>query len=309
MNILITGATGFIGSHVLQKLKQTDHEVTVLSSRSEDGFRVIDAQDYHFSPEYLFQNGCEEIDTILHIGAFTPKKASEASDSVRCTSNIMGTEALLLSKLPSLERFVFLSTLDVYGSPECVITESTSCAPLTLYGFSKYYCEKMIQSHFSNTSVIHPILRIGHVYGEGEEVYQKVMPAMIRQALSGEDLNIYGSGEAHRTFIYVQDVADAILASLKLTDSPVINVVGSESFSVNQLAKLIHTICGSHSQIRHVLSEVPEHDLLFDNTRLRQLLLPALTPFTEGLTKEITYMKNKTDMQKTSANAERLTSC
>ena len=291
MNILLTGATGFIGSHVLRKLNQSDYHVTILSSRSVEGFRVIDAQNYHFSPRYLLQNGCEEVDTVLHIGAFTPKNGSEANDAVRCTSNITGTEALLLSELPNLKRFVFLSTLDVYGSPEGIITESTPCTPLTLYGFSKYYCEKMIQSFFSNTSVVHPILRIGHVYGEGEEVYQKVMPTMIRQALSGETLTIYGTGQARRTFIYVEDVADAILASIKLKDSPVINVVGSEPISVNQLAEEIRRICGNDSQLRHISSEIPEHDLLFDSTRLRQLLLPTLTPFPKGLANEIKYMK------------------
>ncbi len=292
MNILLTGATGFIGSHVLRKLMRSDHKVTILSSRSVDGFCVIDAQNYHFSPRYLLQNDCEKIDTILHIGAFTPKKGAEADDAVRCTSNITGTEALLLSELPNLKRFVFLSTLDVYGSPGGIITESTPCTPLTLYGFSKYYCEKMIQSFFSNTPVVHPILRIGHVYGEGEEVYQKVMPTLIRQAISGEALTIYGSGQARRTFIYVEDVADAILASLKLTDSPVINVAGSEPISVNQLAEQIRSICGNNLQIRHISSEIPEHDLLFDNTRLRQLLLPTLTPFPKGLAYEIKYMKD-----------------
>lgn len=291
MKILITGATGFIGNHVLQKLKQTTHEITVLSSQSVDGFQVINAQEYHFAPNYLLENGCQEIDTILHIGAYTPKKKPEANDATRCTSNITNTETLLLSALPSLRRFIFLSTLDVYGMSEGVLTESSPCSPLTLYGQSKYYCEKMIQAYFSNTSVIHPILRIGHVYGEGEEVYQKVMPTMIRQVISGENITIYGSGQARRTFIYVKDVADAILASLELADSSVINVVGSESISINQLAEQIRTSCSSNSVIQHLPSVIPEYDLLFDNTLLREKLLPNLTPFSEGLASEITYMK------------------
>lgn len=291
MKILITGATGFIGSHVLQKLKKTDHEITILSSQSVNGFQVIDAQGFHFTPNYLLQNGCKDIDTVLHIGAFTPKKSSEANDAIRCTSNILSTETLLLSALPSLRRFIFLSTLDVYGASEGILTESSPCMPLTLYGQSKYYCEKMIQSFFSNSSVIHPILRIGHVYGEGEEVYQKVMPTMIQQAISGKDITIYGSGQARRTFIYVEDVADAILSSLKLTDSSVINVVGSESISINQLAEQICSACDSTSKILHIASEIPEHDLLFDNNLLREKLLPTLTPFSEGLANEINYLK------------------
>lgn len=292
MKILITGASGFVGSHVLKKLLGQD--VCALTSSESfdiDVIKTIDSKGYSFDEEYLLNNGCEDTEVIFHIGAFTPKSSSDANCLASNISNITSTQALLQSKLPNLKRFVYISSLDVYGNIDAVIDENTPVCPATLYGWSKLFCEKMIKTHFNNKDVNFQILRLGHVYGEGEEKYKKVMPVMIKNALEGQDITIIGDGQALRTFIYIDDVADAIINSLKLKNSEIINIVGNEAVSIKTLAEMINSISGSGVLIKHTDSDLPNRNLCFNNQKLMSTLLNQLTSLENGLKREIDYMK------------------
>ena len=90
----------------------------------------------------------------------------------KCNSNITSTAKLLKSNLPMIKNFIFFSTIDVYGYDN-PITEETKPFPTSLYGHSKLYCEQMVSAWAAQKKVCHQILRIGHVYGEGEEKYTK----------------------------------------------------------------------------------------------------------------------------------------
>lgn len=296
MRILITGASGFVGSHVLEELKKRypSESLIALSSKEIEGIRTISSRNYDFGDEYLLNNGCGDIDTIVHVGAWTPKNAKEADDFLEATSNIENTQRLITLKLPKLKRIVYCSTLDVYGNVTGVITEETSIYPQSLYGWSKLYCEKMIESFAKKRNLIFQNLRLGHVYGEGEEKYRKVMPIMIENAVHGKDIIIYGDGEAIRTFVYIDDVARAIANAITLNMSNIINVVGSEPVTINQLADVIATYSGEEVKIYHKTTNVANRDYLFDNHCLREYLLEELTPFDTGLRREIDYMKKRT---------------
>lgn len=297
MRILITGASGFIGKKVLDKLKNKHGASNIwILSGSRNGIEaednIIASLDYRFDDSYFYKY---DFDVVIHIGAFTPKSSGDANNITASTSNIRNTETLInaLGKCQTLKKIIFISTLDVYQEMDEVLTELTPTIPQTLYGWSKLYCERIITTFCTMKGIQYDILRLGHVYGEGEEKYRKVMPVMVKSAIKNEDIQIYGDGEALRTFIYIDDVADAIVNTVELADSDVINIVGNKAVTINKLASLIVNLAESESDIIHIPTENPNRNLVFDNKKLMSTLLSALTPLDEGLRNEIDYMKRK----------------
>lgn len=293
MNILMTGSSGFIGSHVLGKLR--GHNVILLTSTEIKGYKCIKANGYNFNTAYLLENGCEDVNVVIHLGAFTPKTVSEADRIGLSTSNITNTLRLIdaLKNFENLKKFIFISTIDVYSETDEILTELTSTIPVTMYGWSKLYCEQMVKKFAEQKGIQYEILRLGHVYGEGEEKYRKVMPVMIKNAIIGDDITIFGDGEALRTFIYIDDVAEAIVNSIDYGKSDTINIVGSKPVSLNDLAALIANLSGKDICIKHISTTISNRNLCFDNKKLINTLLTNLIPLEIGLKKEMDYMKKK----------------
>lgn len=292
MKILMTGASGFIGKKVLECLDRTQ-DVTALSSQNIEGINCIQSLNYNFDDEYLSNNGCEQIEVLLHIGAFIPKSSQDADNPILTTENILNTQKLLSANLPNLKKIIYISSLDVYQHCEGILSENTPTIPSTMYGWSKLYCEQLIMKHCQTKGIDCVILRLGHVYGEGEEKYRKVMPIMVKNAISGENINIYGDGEAIRSFIYIDDVVQAIVNSLKLEGFNVINIVGDETTTINELVGLIKSFSDHDISIFYTESNQPNVNYVFDSSKLRRYLLPELTPLKVGLKNEYEYMKRK----------------
>lgn len=293
--VLVTGTSGFIGSVLLDQLiaKFGSTNVLALTSKPIDKCNYLLHNDYRFDPDFFIKSGYENIDTIIHAGAFTPKNENQANEYYKCTSNITNTEALLKANIPNLKRFIFLSTLDVYGVSD-VLTEESPVIPISLYGQSKVYCEKMIVSWARQYKILPQILRIGHVYGPGEEHYQKAIPVMMKKILNGEAIQIFGSGMDIRSFIYIDDVIQAIIKSidLDLFDGP-INVVGGNQISIKKLAEILIKNAESNTDVEFVETiNANQRDFIFDNSKMKKYLLNEETDLVLGLKKEYNYMKN-----------------
>nr|WP_294786837.1 NAD(P)-dependent oxidoreductase [uncultured Flavobacterium sp.] len=294
--VLLTGTSGFIGSALLDKIISIygASNVIALTSKPIDKCNYLLHNNYNFDPDFFIESGFEDIEIIIHAGAFTPKKGSQANDCFECTSNIKNTENLLKANLPNLKKFIFLSTLDVYSVFDGVLKEDSPVIPDSLYGQSKVYCEKMIASWANQRNILHQILRIGHVYGPGEEQYQKVIPVMIKKILQNESLQILGTGDVIRSFIYIEDVISAIVKSidLELFDGP-INIVGGKQISIIDLAKLLIKNAKSSTIIEFIeASSIAQRDFIFDNSKMKNKLLKEEIDLSVGLMLEYNYMKN-----------------
>jgi nucleoside-diphosphate-sugar epimerase len=293
--ILITGTSGFIGSVLLDQLiaKFGANNVLALTSTPIDKCNYLLHNDYVFESDFFIKSGYINIDTIIHAGAFTPKNGNQANESHKCTSNIINTETLIKANNPNLKRFIFLSTLDVYGICD-VLTEDSPVNPISLYGQSKVYCEKMIVSWAYQNNILPQILRIGHVYGPGEEKYQKAIPVMINKILNNESIQIFGSGEDIRSFIYIEDVIYAIIKSIELKsfDGP-INIVSANQISIKNLAQVLIKNAESKTNIEFIETQnVNQRDFIFDNSKMKKYLLNKEVDLILGLKKEYDYMKN-----------------
>lgn len=292
--ILLTGASGFLGTYLLSSLIEIygQENIVALTSKPITKCKYILHNNYNFDEGYIMKCGFENIETIVHAGAFIPKSSSEGNDIIKSNSNITSTAKLLTSNLPKIKNIVFLSTIDVYGYDN-PISEETNLSPATLYGHSKLYCEYMISAWAAQKNVCHQILRIGHVYGEGEEKYKKIIPITMQRLLSKIPLQIYGEGKEIRSFIYISDVINAIINSLALKKFVgIINLVGEEKISIHNLLEKLILISGMSPEINKIQNENVSRDLSFNNSKMKEILGTPKVELMEGLNNEWNYMKN-----------------
>lgn len=294
MKMIITGASGFIGSRLLKTGRaRYGQDVTSFSSQSFKGSQIVysDADDFGLNPEEL--SLVESAEVLIHAGAFTPKSVVDSNQVAGCNGNITFTEKLLALPWVNLKKIVYLSTLDVYTNVDGPISEATHTAPDTLYGLSKLYCERMVSLYTAKRGIGNQVLRIGHVYGPGEEKYAKVLPRAIKSIVSGKDVELWGEGNELRSFIYIEDVVTAILNAVELNEQPgVINVVSGNSTSIRDLLEKLINIGGRDTAIvRREFSGVTR-DLVFDNAKIKKYLLPEEIDFTMGLEAEFKHMKS-----------------
>jgi len=291
--ILLTGATGFVGGHLLDALVDTfgSENIVALTSKPITKCRFLLHNGYSYVDDFFIKTDFADIDTIIHAGAFIPKSGAESNDILNCNSNILSTTRLITSTLHKIQKFIFLSTIDVYGCAN-TITEDTVTEPISLYGYSKLYCEKLITIWATQKSLNHQILRIGHVYGPGEEKYKKIIPLTMQRLLSGEPIQVYGEGNEIRSFIFISDVVKAILESLKLERYVgAINIVGQEQIRVRALIDKLISISKIGPKIEKVQSSAKPRDFIFDNSKMRQILFKPETSLADGLQEEWNYTK------------------
>ena len=293
--ILLTGASGFIGKHLLATLTQEygKDSILALTSTPVEEAHFLLHNNYNFEADFFIKSGYGiQINTIIHAGAFTPKNSKQANDIVKCNRNIFTTDILLNADLPNLKKIIYLSTLDVYGPAE-IISESSQVQPGSLYGESKLYVEKMITAWANANNATHQILRVGHVYGPGEQAYQKIIPVTINKILQDEPLQIWGTGKEIRSFIFINDIVNAITNALKLKlNAGIINLVSSQQITIAALVNKLIYLSGKNILPEVVPTALPGKDFVFDNSKMREFLFSNETPLDEGLLQELTYMKS-----------------
>ena len=301
--ILVTGAGGFIGSHLVERLSKFAgvklflHERQARQSTHPDVV-WLQGELGLLTPEYWRSQNISHLDYVFHLGAFTPKTPAEANriDQV-VDDNIMGTRALLRSLPSRLEKLVFSSTLDVYAQPENdeVLTESSLVAPSALYGASKLFCESLISAWAKESVCDYAILRYGHIYGPGEEQYGKLIPVVIRKLLVNQPPVIHGDGSALRDYIYVGDAVEAtIRAALVEGNVGPLNIVCGKSLTLKEIVHLLIRLTGSDKEIELLLDKPNGISLRFDNGLMTKLLGNwSMTSLEEGLTAEVDAFRRK----------------
>ena len=278
--ILITGAGGFIGGHLVNELRihrdflgpdieiflHVRNEASVGSLRS-DGWRVVvgDLNDPELDTQLPGDLGC-----VLHIAGLAGGSATDLEKA-----NVRATKNLLRSmEIRHVPEFVFMSTAAVYKESESPISEEDEISPSTAYGHSKYAAELLIREKVDAKALRSAIiLRANNIYGPGSD--HGMVAAFVKAVRRGEPILLDGDGSQVREPVYVDDVVEAIKASLKKdgTGCAVYNMSGSEAVTIADLAKRIHAIAGK--EIRIMLSgkpPAPPLSLRLDISKVRQEL-------------------------------------
>jgi len=296
MNILITGATGFIGMNLLEVFKNNpkykNDEIVLLTSREVSGYKCVMHNNYSFNKEDFYKKGINKINTIIHLGAFTPKDSKETNKIKYSISNIVNTE-YLCNNIPSIpQRVIYTSTIDVYGNNDRVNTEDEPVVPDSLYGQSKLFVEKILEVWARKNKIVLQVLRIGHIYGEREEAYKKIIPETIKSILENTFPMIYTDGKEKRSFLYVKDCCDLIIKSMELEDyKGPINIVTNKTTTILELVNLIIEV--SKKNIKPIVENknIKTKDYIFNNDKMVKYLGEESTSLREGIEKEYKYFK------------------
>jgi UDP-glucose 4-epimerase len=292
MKVLLTGASGFIGGHILAALieKLGRDSVVALTSKAIPN---INCMLYGSFKDFNLSRICfDDVTHVIHAGAFIPKDAQQANDINSCFESIEYTKNLLLYSFDKIEKFINISTVDVYATKNRKLSEISEIDPVSLYGSSKIYCEKMVKAFSKQKNASYINLRIGHVYGPGEEKYKKVIPIAIQNVLNDIPLELWGEGEDLRSFIFIEDVVESILNSLESSEENIdINIVSGEAVSIRNLLYKIINVSGKDIKVDRKESNHERRDLVFDNSLLLKTLLNKETDLMHGLKIEYQYMK------------------
>ena len=299
--VLVTGATGFIGRRLVAALRKIDDLRLLLVSRRDPQQSVrgqwIPGGLEELTPDTLREIGVDKIDVVFHLGAFIPKSSARANDVEPCyRSNLEGTRRLLESLPASIGGIVFASTVDVYGTAgdDTLISEESPIAPPSIYGASKVFGEQMIRGYAEHANIRSAILRIGHVYGPGEEEFAKLIPTVIQRVLSGSPPLLYGTGEESRDFLFVDDAVEAIVRSARASEKHIgpLNVVSGQSTSIRQIVQMIIDLSGCGGTIDQRDIDSVGRSLRFDAGMMRRVLGEwPLVDMQTGLSLEINHVK------------------
>ncbi len=292
--ILLTGASGFLGKHLLAALlaERGARGVVVMTSKPIVGITTLLRNGDIVKEDAFREAPFNTITEVIHAGAFIPKSAAEGGDWIRCTANILHTQSLLQALPKGVQRFINISTVDVYA-PAKVISENSQIAPPSLYGHSKLYCEHMAEAWAVGSEAAVQNLRLGHIYGPGEEGFKKIIPESFKRILRGEPLQLWGDGAELRAFIYVEDAVNAILKALTLNtyDGP-INIAGGTALSIRELTDKIREAAGAEDT--EIVSNPPvgaSRSLSFDNRKMRRIIGDERMTLEDGLRREWNHMK------------------
>src|SRR5688500_3752826 len=304
---LVTGAAGFIGSHLCEYLLDRGWSVVGMDNFiTGDAANVqhLTGRDFvlvkHDVTNYIHVEG--PLDAILHF-------ASPASpiDYLRVPIQTLkvgslGTHnALGLAKAKNA-RFLIASTSEVYGDPlvhpqkETYWGNVNPIGPRGVYDEAKRFAEAMTVAYHRYHGVDAKIVRIFNTYGPRMRVNDgRAVPAFMSQALRNEDVTIFGDGKQTRSFCYVSDLVDGILRLMESDVHDPVNIGNPHEMTIEEIARTIITISGSRSQI--VYRPLPEDDPKVrrpDITRARTLLgWEPKVPLDEGLLKTLDYFKTK----------------
>ena len=309
MNILVTGAAGFIGSHLCRRLLSEGCSVTgidcftdyyprwmkernvapLLKSRR---FKLIDKDlNALFLPALL-----RDVEAVYHLAAQAGVRASWGrSFSVYLKNNIQASQALLeASKGLPLRKFIYASSSSVYGlTPDLPMTETSLLQPLSPYGVSKLAAEQLCFLYHHNYGTPAVALRFFTVYGPGQRpdmAFHKFFKAI----LEGEPLTLYGDGRQTRDFTFVGDIVEANLSALtKGRDGQVYNIGGGHRETLDQLVPLFEEICGR--PVRTARTDAQKGDVLHTFARIEKarqdLGFKPRTALRDGLTQEWDWIR------------------
>ena len=252
----MTGGSGFIGSHVVDKLVEAGHSVRVLDLK-EPHRKDVEYSKGNILSREVVRESVRDVDFVYHFAAASNIDLVKDNPLETIEFNVMGTAYLLEeARLNNISRFVLASSVFVHDTRG------------HLYTTSKLLSEMLCKDYNTLFSVPYTLLRIGTAYGPRSR-NADVVSIFVQKALKNEDLIIYGNGKQKRNFIYVEDIAFACLAVIdENAKNKVFVIAGNDSFTIEELAYTVRDIVNPAIKIYFKPGEERDDDYLGKIDRL-----------------------------------------
>lgn len=310
MRCLVTGAAGFIGSHLCQRLLDKGYPILGIDSFSDFYPRavkeanlqpLIKNKDFEFIADDLNRLELKKIlasvDHVFHLAAQAGVRASWGeSFSVYTKDNIEATQKLLeASKQSQIQKFIFASSSSVYGTcPELPMAETSPVHPFSPYGVTKLAAEQLCFLYWKNHGVPTLSLRFFTVYGPRQRpdmAFHRFFKAIIED----KPLPIFGDGQQTRDFTYIDDVIQAVISSLeKGKIGETYNIGGGNRRSLVDIPPLLEEICQTKVKISwddHQKGDVPHTYAKIDKAKKDLEFCPTVD-LRHGLREEWLWMQS-----------------
>jgi len=305
--ILITGGTGLIGSHLVEKLVGLEANV-VVAARSANSrlpeFKSLSNKIEFHEVNLTSLNDCldvtKNIDFVFHLAASPSSVSSISKNNVEnfAPNTIMTLNMLEACRIKGIDNFLFTSSAQIYpdkGNSLNAFKEEDGLPanPKTTYGWSKILGEIACKSYFKDYRIKCSIVRIFNAYGEGDFLdpeRARVVASLIRKAVlyPKEKFTIFGDGNQERAFLYVKDCVEGLLLAIeKANNAEPVNLGSEEVVKIKELAEKIAKISGKKIKIEYDLTGPRGiNRYCADVTRMKRILgWKATTSLDEGLNK------------------------
>ncbi|MBW7909199.1 MAG: NAD-dependent epimerase/dehydratase family protein [Kiritimatiellae bacterium] len=261
----VTGAAGFIGSHVTEALVKKGHCVIALDDLS-GGFTENVSAGATFVEGSILDSALidrlfneHKFDYVFHLAAYAAEGLSHFIKRFNYTNNLIGSVNLINAAVNTgtVKCFVFTSSIAVYGRNQVPMTEEATPQPEDPYGIAKFAVELDLKEAHEMFGLPYIIFRPHNVYGERQNIgdpYRNVIGIFMNQILQNQPMSVFGDGQQTRAFSYIDDVAPVIAASVEFPDAynQVFNVGADKPYSILTLAESVAAAMGVQPNVKHL---------------------------------------------------------
>jgi len=295
MKYLITGGSGFLGSHLTDRLLKEGNEVVIVDrsikpNLPESPNLTVYHEDIFGKITDLFKG----VDIVVHMAALTRPQWSIKYPYETTETNVMGTLRLLeLARENKVKRFILLSSSDYYGDTnEYPTSEEATPHPLNAYALSKGVCEAYCKLFYDLYGLEYNIIRPFNAYGKRmplSGVYTSAIATLINAFNKDLTFQMYGDGEQQRDFVYIDDIIDMLmLLCTSEVKNEVFNCGFGKSYSINQVYDIVCKIYNKNLEPNRLPAQFEKKKTLADISKAERLLgwKPKIDLYT-GLKKTI----------------------
>lgn len=259
--ICVTGGAGFMGSWLVDELIKKGHEVVVIDDFSGGNFnnlprKLTDKNINNISlnkeKHIVLETILEDVDIVYHLAAYAAEGQSVFSPISINDINITSMNKLMVAAINSdVKKFVFTSSMAVYGRQKAPFEESQPRMPVDPYGAAKAYCENMLEIFHDVYGMKYCIIRPHNVYGPRQNIsdaYRNVIGIWMNRILRNKPPIIYGTGDQKRAFSYIEDITPPLAhAGLsRATTNQIINLGSDEVITINKACEMLLKVTNSN---------------------------------------------------------------